>query len=153
MHAVAAAATERSLDRLIPVLAGVAADAMDSARTAICVSGPDGVTVSVCTAPEGGDDFKPIAAALTTRLERAFGSPVCRTLATIADDLRNAGYAHVGAAPLSVKGVRTGALCFARTEDRAYTDDEIEWAQMLADQIAIHLETARLQAESPGNDE
>jgi signal transduction histidine kinase len=61
--------------------------------------------------------------------------------------IRN-GLEQVASVPLRVDGVLVGALSLARTDNRPYTEEDLQTIELLGTQVAALLERARLQNES-----
>lgn len=149
VHEIAAAAIERNVQALAARLTGIALAATESDAVAIHLLDEDGALAPVasrgCDAVElewFGRLAQPLAA-------RTIGSSGLRPLTAARRDPSEAPtVVHGAAIPLIIDGHLAGALGVGRRDDVPYDKEDLDAAELLAGQMAIQLESARLHGEA-----
>ncbi|HZO14750.1 MAG TPA: ATP-binding protein [Polyangiaceae bacterium] len=157
IHSIATASSSQGLELLAKELLEIAAQATASDYGVIYLVDESRAALIRIGSPFGYSD-----AALAERYERLsldthtgraalmqepVAIPVSELGADIGDDLASHGFREFCLAPLKLQGRPAGALNLVRAEPRPYSRDDLRFAEILAGQVGIQLENARLNAE------
>ncbi len=157
IHAVATVGSAQNLEALLPNLLEIAAHATESELSLIHLLDPEREELVMTTPPFGQaevpDGYRrvPLAASWLGLSERKL-KPVAFRLGDctpeIAAQMRAQGFLEAAQVPLHVSGKLSGCLHLLRRSPRPYTDSDLRSAEILAGQIAIQIDNARLYADA-----
>ena len=151
LQEIATTAGETELERLYPTLARIAAEATESDVAGIFLANEDGIVLAAAhgAAPEYDVSYYRLPA--NSESQRAIDQRVAIVggSETYPPEKRvGAIPTHYAIMPMIVQDTVRGTINLARRTDRRYGDDEVGSIRVIADQIAIVVERARLYAES-----
>jgi signal transduction histidine kinase len=153
IHAIASAAVETDLGRLMPELLRIACGALESDYGAIFLLEPGGrwLKLAGVYGYAGRLLEKYARVTLDTATGTAAASLRPRAYHVAADwpevnraDLVAEGFVEIVVVPLHIKRRPAGAMHLTRRTPRPFTAEEIESASLIGEQVAIHVENARL---------
>ena len=153
---MADACTEPAMDRVVPRLLEITAKATDSDRSAIFLLEPDRDELVLAGDYPGASDLArryqrmPATGTTTGTVMRSLAARAfhARDIAKTAPDLERAGFVEIAIVPLHIQGRPAGTVQLVRDTPRPYEADDLRRADILAGQLAVLLENARLYSDS-----